>query len=180
MKGGREGGREVRKAVGTAVENVVEVVGMAVEIEGETEGGMAMGMAGRIDVRMGGGIAKGMMRGMMGGMACWPSGGLAERWEVGGTIARMNARMDARRQCASTVNKGVGGMDGLRRCTLDWTLGWLGGLAERLPEWMSGREGARSTVGRSWPNGWVGRMDRLEDGWVELVGDEVTGWQGVT
>jgi hypothetical protein len=56
----------------------------------------------------------------------------------------------------------------LRGCTLCWTLGWhSGGLAERLPEqWMSGREGARSTVGCGWPNEWVARMDGL--GWLAM------------
>jgi hypothetical protein len=37
-----------------------------------------------------------------------------------------------------------------------------------LPECMSGREGARSTVGRGWPNGWAERMDGFEDGRVGL------------
>jgi hypothetical protein len=127
-------------------------------------------MAGGIDILMPGGIAEGMMR------DDGRDGRLAQRW-VRRTVGSwrddcQNACEDGcedgcpEAQCTSTVNKGVGGMDGLRGWTVGWTLGWTlgwhsGGLVEWLPEWMSGREcqehsGSQLAKWMGWEDGWVG------------------------
>jgi hypothetical protein len=111
-----------------------------------------------------------------GGMVGWcDSGGLAERWEVDGTIARMHAKIDARmdawrQSVLARSTRGLGGWMSCEdvRCVGRWVgtaVGWRNGCQN------SGCRDVR-VPGAQWAA--VGRMDGLQE-WIGSRMDEL-GW----